>query len=83
MKVRLLWFGAVMWFGFAGPWWIFLLLLFSYIIRFVGMEVLLVAVLVDAAYGYASMSWPAYTILTTAVLLVVTLLEPRLHWYHK
>ena len=80
MLLRVSWLGALVITGFGGPWWLFIGLLVSYCLRYAASEAILVAVLVDAAYGIGATVVPYYTLATIMLTVIATWLHPRLWW---
>ena len=69
--------------GFAGPWWLFVagLLLYGYL--YGGMEIVALAVLVDALFMSSVGIVPFYTLGTIAGLIGLELVKPHLVLYNQ
>lgn len=67
----------------TGPLWLFLPLLVAYIVIYTGVEVLFVALLVDAYFGYGTTYVGLYTLATGVGLIAVHILRPRLFVYNR
>ena len=62
------------------PLWVFSVLAFLYAFRFRGLELLTVAVIVDATFGDPSFGhWYLYTMAITVILVLVAFSEPHLN----
>lgn len=65
----------------TGPWWLLCALLALYIIRWQGLEVLLLALMADIFF-HQQLEIPLYTLLTAAALLFFIILSPYLKVYN-
>jgi len=69
--------------GLAGPVWLFVPVLIVYIFRYTSIEVMFVAVCIDAYFGYGSSMPYLYTLCTAVLLLFVHTLRPYLTVYNQ
>jgi hypothetical protein len=69
--------------GATGPWWFFAAATLLHLLRYQGFEPLIVAVLIDAYFGYGSGYWPVYTISVLVALIVVRFWKPYLSLYNR
>lgn len=67
----------------TGPVWLFVPLFVLYILLYTGIEVLFIAVCIDAYFGYGSAVPFLYTGCTAVLLLVIDILRPQLWMYNK
>lgn len=64
------------------PWWFFLLVAAAYVLRWQGLELLVIAVLVDAQFGTSGVLYGAlYTTTVATLVLLGTLIKPHLRAY--
>ncbi len=81
MALRFVWFVAIAFTAVAGPFWVAVVLGLVYCAHYQGLEVLAVALVVDAYFGYGTVNVPYVTLVTAAVLLVVIMVRPHLAIY--
>lgn len=81
MLLRFAWFLLIAFTALAGPFWIAVVFGLCYALWYQGVELLLIALLVDAYFGYGSVSVPYVTLATAGTLFVVLLLRPHLTLY--
>lgn len=82
MVIRTLCFASVLVTAVAGPFWVAVLLGLAYAAYFQGLELMLVALLVDGYFGYGR-SVPSVTLATAALLLLFIALRPHLTLYNR
>lgn len=80
---RIILFIVTMVCGFTGPLWLFACGVIAYSFLYFGIELIFIAVAVDAYFGYAENSYYLYTLGTTAVLFLAQYLKPRLSLYNR
>ncbi len=65
------------------PWWVFVGALFLHALYFTGLELLFLAVFVDAYFMHPGNELPLYTLLSTGLLVVVIFARPYLMVYDR
>lgn len=67
----------------TGPLWVFLPIVILYTFYYDGIEIILIAVLVDAYFGYGHTSVPWYTVAALGLLILVRFLRPYVSMYNR
>ncbi len=76
MLIRSLWYLSILVAAAAGPLWALLIVGVPYMLRYAGVELLLIALLVDSYFGFERTEWPLYTVATLVCIVLVRLLRP-------
>lgn len=64
------------------PWWVYMVMIVPYVLLYRGWEVLLVGVGIDALfYDPVHHGWYFYTLLSSALLIIATMVKPYLMSY--
>lgn len=80
--MRILAFIIVLAVALMMPWWFFLLTAAAYVLRWHGLELLIVSVLVDVQFGTGGVLYGAlYTTTVAGLILFGTLIKPHLRAY--
>jgi len=80
---RILLFLILIFIGLSGPVWLFILGAALYIIVYTGVEIIFLALAIDAYFGYASGGYYIYTIITAAGLYIVQWAKPHIWVYNQ
>jgi len=81
--LRILFFITLICTGFTGPLWLFAAGTVIYIFMYLGIEVIILAVAIDAYFGFGSDGWFMYTICTSVVLFLLQWAKPHLSVYNQ
>lgn len=81
--VRVILFLVLVFVGFSGPVWLFIIGVAGYIFMYLGYEIIILAAAIDAYFGYASDGWFVYTILVSVGLFCMQWLKPHLSVYNQ
>jgi len=73
---RALSFAGIVIVAFTGPVWLMMTAMLGYALMFSGIELIAVALLVDAFFMNTTTLFPLYTVITVIGLIVVELIKP-------
>jgi hypothetical protein len=83
MRLRLFLFCILLFLLTLLPLWLFILCALWYALQYDGYELIVLGVLADAFYGSYGLSVPYYLLSTSALVLTVVWLRPRLLLYNR
>jgi len=81
--IRIILFCLVSISAFTGPWLVFLLAAIAYGVYYTGIELIILAVLVDAFFMSASAFTPYYTLAAVLTLCLAEFVKPYTVFYNQ
>lgn len=79
--IRTLSFGVLLILAATGPWWLAVALFVAYVLKYSGVEAIVVAGLIDSYFMFSGNVIPVYTLGATLLFVCLELLKPYTVFY--